>query len=197
MKLFKLLLSVAGAAVLLGSLVSSASARFLSISNTNIRATFTRVDFEGGFGTTECRVTLEGSLHSRTIPKVRDTLIGFITSAIVESPRCIRGTATILTESLPWHVRYVGFTGALPAISTIITNVSGSRFQIREPFGITCLASGGIPSGTYTREAGGAISGVAITGTSPTNCGPEGTLRSTGGQLFLLGTTTRISIRLI
>jgi hypothetical protein len=192
----KTLFVMAMTAVLLGALVGAASARNLSISSQPLRATFTRINFSGGFGTSECRVTVEGSFHARTISKVANTLSGFITRAIVENP-CIRGTATVLTETLPWHVRYQGFTGSLPSISTIFADVSSPTFSIREPFGISCLASGGIPRITFTREAGGVVSGVDVSGTTPTNCGPSGTFSSSGGRAFVLSTTTAIAIRLI
>jgi hypothetical protein len=136
MKLSKLLLAVVGATVLLGALVSSASAGRLSNSSTTLRATWARMDFTGGFGTVECEVTLEGSLHSRTIAKVARALIGNITAASVSSP-CRRGGATILRETLPWHVTYNSFAGTLPNITNILTDVVGASFRIREPtFGV-------------------------------------------------------------
>jgi hypothetical protein len=196
MKLFKLLLAVAGATVLLGALVSSASAARLSTSSQTLRAGFARVNFSGGFGTTECPLTLEGSLHTRTIAKTAGSLIGLITRAILGA--CIRGSATILTATLPWHVRYQSFTGTLPNITRLSTDVAGSAFQIREPtFGITCLASGGFPRGIYTREAAGALTSAEISGTSPTNCGAEGTLTGISNSLTVLGAATRITITLI
>jgi len=197
MKLFKLLLAVAGATVLLGALVSTASATRLSSSSQTLRATFARVDFSGGFGTTECAVTLEGSLHSRTIAKVAGSLIGFITRAIV-AERCIRGSATILTASLPWHVRYASFTGTLPNITRLNTTVTGAQFNVREPvFGVACLASGGTATGVYNREAGGALTSAVIGGESPTSCGINGALNGTSTALTVLGAATRITVTLI
>src|SRR5215207_2963869 len=93
MKLFKLLLAVAGATVLLGALVSTASATRLASSSQTLRAGFARVNFTGPFGTTECALTLEGSLHSRTITKTIGSLIGLITRAVLGA--CVRGSATI------------------------------------------------------------------------------------------------------
>ena len=57
------------------------------------------------------------------IPSPLITLIGYITAAQVAN--CIRGSATVLTASLPWHVRYVGFIGRLPSFEALITNFSG------------------------------------------------------------------------
>lgn len=196
MKLFKLLLSVAGATVLLGALVSTASAARLASSSQTLRATFAAVRFAGGFGTTECALTLEGSLHSRTITKTEGSLIGLITRAPLGA--CSRGSATVLTASLPWHVTYTSFGGTLPSINAINTNVTGAQFQIREPvFGVTCLASGGTATGRYNREAGGVLTSAEIGGSSPTNCGITGTLSGTSNSLTVLGAATRITVTLI
>jgi hypothetical protein len=198
MKLFKLLLAVAGATVLLGALVSTASATRLSQSSQTTRATFSVVRFAGGFGTTECALTLEGSLHSRTIAKVEGALIGFITRATLGA--CSRGSATVLTASLPWHVRYTSFSGTLPAITRLNTSVTGAQFQIREPvFGVTCLASGGATNGNYTRNtATGVLTGVEISGVNlPTNCGINGTLSGNSTALTVLGAATAITVTLI
>jgi hypothetical protein len=184
MKICKLALAVAGATVLLGALVSSASAGRLSASTQSIRATWSRMDFTGIFGTTECEVTLSGSLHSRTIAKVVGSLIGYINRAEVRSP-CIRGEATILRETLPWHVQYDGFTGTLPNITAIRTRIVLAGFRIRV-FESSCLArtsSTQPATGTFNRETGtGRISSVTVGGRIRTGAecaGAEGTLSGT------------------
>src|SRR5215207_6732433 len=103
MKLSKLLLSVVGTTVLLGALVSSASARNFSISSQTNSALWARLDVRGPFGTIECAVLLAGSFHSRTQTKSIGTLIGYITAGTVQ--RCPRGGGTINQASLPWHRR--------------------------------------------------------------------------------------------
>lgn len=197
MKLFKLLLSVAGATVLLGALVATASAGRLNSSSQTLRATFARVDFAGGFGTTECAVTLEGSLHSRTIVKTAGNLIGSITRAAVGP--CSRGSATILTATLPWNVRYTSFAGTLPAITRINTVVTGTNFQIREPFlGAICLAPNATANGIYNREAGGALTSAEIEGREiETSCGIRGTLSGRSTTLTVLNSASRITVTLI
>jgi len=200
MKLFKLLLSVAGATVLLGALVSTASAGRLSSSHATLRSTFSRVDFTGGFGTVECAITLEGSLHSRSINKVPLGLIGSITRAIVGV--CPRGSATILQESLPWNVRYMSFTGTLPNITAINVRVLYPAFRIREPtFGITCLAltENEEPSfGTFSRDTvSRTLTTARITGEVETDCGTSGTLSSNAGPITVLNSTSRITVTLI
>jgi hypothetical protein len=197
MKLFTLLLAVAGATVLLGALVSTASATRLRSTSTTLRATFPRVSFIGGFGTTECAVTLEGSFHSETIAKVPESLIGYITRAIIGGTRCIRGSATILQASLPWHIRYVSFEGTLPNITAVNTEVAGVQFNAKEPvFGIACLASGGLFTGIYNRT-GSVLTSAVIGGRSPTSCGREGTLEGTSNSLTVLNSSTRITVTLI
>jgi hypothetical protein len=136
MKRCKLLLAVVAAAVLLGTLVDSASARTFSSSSSTFRFAFRELRFNATFGTVTCQLTYEGSFHSRTIAKVVGALIGYLTA--VNLGPCGVGTATILRETLPWHIQYQSFTGVLPNINSIRVNTQ-TRFRIREPFGATCL----------------------------------------------------------
>jgi len=206
MKRVKLLLAAAGTTMLLGALVSSASARNLSTSNQNIRTTWSSVHFEGPFGGfADCHLTLEGSLHSRTTSKVAGSLVGYITKAILG--RCEVGTATVLQERLPWHVRYSGFEGALPNIRSFIIHVIGVSFRIRTPEAVTCHFV------STAAEPGVGISHRSTATHELTEVGIEGRIRSgaeclgaTGrlstapesGAISLLGTSNvRISISLI
>jgi hypothetical protein len=191
MRLSKLLLATIGATVLLGALVGSASARSFSSTSQTLRSTFSRVRFSGVFGSITCHVTLEGSLHTRTIAKVAGTLIGYITAANLGE--CAEGSATILRETLPWHVRYLSFTGTLPAITSLSINVIGASFRVREPLA-TCLARSTPESpsvGTFNREAGGALLTAEISGTIPTSCGANGSFASDRGAVTVLNSTTR------
>jgi hypothetical protein len=184
------------AITILAALTSTATAGRLSSSSQTLRGTFARMSFGGGFGTTECAVTLEGSLHSRTIAKTNGALIGYITRAILGT--CPRGSATILTASLPWHARYASFSGTLPNITRINDTISGVQFGIREPvFGVTCLGSGGTVTGSFTREASGVITSATAGGESPTNCGINGTISGTSSSLTVLGAVTRVTVTLI
>src|ERR1044071_3581859 len=129
-----------GATLLMAFALGTASARSLSISNQNIRATFANLELGvEGINTVTCRVTLEGSLHSRTIAKVRGALIGYLTR--VSTNNCNR-PVTILTETLPWHVRYESFSGILPNITLIFIRSTGISFQVEPGVGIRCLARG-------------------------------------------------------
>jgi len=78
MKIVKLLLAAMGATVVLGVLVPSASARAFSYESQTFRAAYRELRFALLGNTISCRVTLEGSLHGRTIPKTTGTLVGYI-----------------------------------------------------------------------------------------------------------------------
>lgn len=207
-KTSRMLMTVLAASVALGALVGSASANRLSVTNQNIRATWNPMEFAASsVGVlVRCPVTLEGSLHSRTITKTSGSLIGYITRAIVQEAQCAGGRARTLQETLPWHVRYRGFTGNLPAINTVTVDVVNASFLIlANVLGaeISCLyrTSAATPAiGTFTREAGGTLTSVAVGGSIASSTGfpcPTGTLGGTSRTLTLLGNTTTIRVTLI
>jgi hypothetical protein len=199
MKLCKLLLTALGATVVLGALVSTASAGRLESSSQTLRANFTSVRFQMPEGIVDCQVTLSGSLHSRTISKVPGTLIGFINDARL-GPCVNPGTATILTETLPWHVRYLSFSGTLPNITRLVTNVIGSAFRVRYESFLACLGRSTVErpaTGTYERNtATGELTGVTIGGAIPTSCFFNGTF-SSSAPVPTSSTGARITVRLI
>jgi hypothetical protein len=176
MKLGKMIFAVLGATMLLGALVSSASAGRLSFSTQTIRASWNRMNFTGPFGTTECGVTLGGSLHIRTMTKVVGSLIGFINQGGLPIP-CIRGRATVLQATLPWHIQYDSFSGTLPNITAMRGRIIGLSLQIDEGF-ICLMRSSAVSPATITfnREAGGRFTNATLGGRIPTNCGLEGVL---------------------
>jgi hypothetical protein len=188
------------AAFSLAHAVDSASANHLSYSSQGFRIVWTSLTFSeaGGNFPIRCPVTLEGSFHSATVAKVREALVGYITRAIVNNPGCTEGQATILRESLPWHVRYQSFTGALPAITGVRHYLIGAAFQIEPGLGIVCLArsSERFPAaGDAQREAGGNVTtlepdstlAIPVTGTA---C-PEAGIFSGSGEVFVLGSSER------
>jgi hypothetical protein len=197
MRIGKTFLAVVGATVFLGALVASASANRIWATSTTVRASFPGVRFSGGFGTSECAVTLEGSFHSATMEKVAGKLVGYITRAVAAT-RCFRGSGTILTASLPWHIRYASFAGTLPNITSINATITGAGFNVKEPvFGIACLASGGTQTLVFNREPAGVVTSAVIGGESPTSCGRNGTLEGTSNSLTVLNSTSRITVTLI
>ncbi|HEX7289754.1 MAG TPA: hypothetical protein VF250_01395 [Conexibacter sp.] len=199
MRLRKLLLAVAGATVLLGAFTSSAFARNFSFNNQQLRAYFREVRFNGLFGQTNCELTLEGSLHSRTIAKIIGQLIGYITAAHLGP--CVTGTATVLTETLPWHVRYANFVGVLPNITRIDTNTIDASIRVRTPEGASCLSRSTVERPAQAQYNRGIVSGrirsVTLGGTIDTSCGFPGTFASDNALVFLLFTTALIIVRLI
>jgi hypothetical protein len=175
------LLTAALAILTVAALTATASAGRLSASAQTIRATWTAIALTDPFGTTECEVTLAGSLHTRTITKTRGALIGFINRAEVRTP-CRRGAMTVLRETLPWHVQYDAFAGTLPRITAVFTRVLGFSFETRNG-GLGCLfrSTAATPATTlFIRETGtGRVTSVTLSGRIPSSCLLEGTLGGT------------------
>jgi hypothetical protein len=210
----KLILAALTASLLMGLAVSSASANRLSTSNTRFRVTWANLDLRdvGGNIHIICPVTLEGSFHSATLRKVTGALIGAITRGIVNGsePPCTGGTATILQESLPWHVTYEGFRGTLPAITSIELLLRRYAFRVETEVlfvRVACLYRdrGRVEEnlrGTLAVGANGQVTTLTPTGgqaglsSGGFGCPAFGTF-SNAGQVFLLGNTTRISVTLI
>ena len=127
----------------LGLIVTTATAGRLSFSNQNFRAVWTSLEFETSSrnGKMLCPITIEGSFHNRSIAKRLGDLVGYITRATVTNP-CNGGSATVLTETLPWHIIYNGFEGTLPNISGTRFNLIGVSFRIFVgESGLECLAA--------------------------------------------------------
>lgn len=217
-------LTALAATAILASALSSASARNLSVSATRIRVAWAPLTFSAsGLATVRCNVTLEGSFHSATIPKVVRLLIGHVTRADVQRP-CTGGTAwafngtdrnealgnTTFENTLPWHLTYEGFTGTLPAITGVRLLLSRARFRLRvvEPFGVTRLCTyttgtgaGGNATGIAETEAAGGVTGLRADETRSIRS-EEGGFCFEGqfsgrGAVTVLNTTTPITIRLI
>jgi hypothetical protein len=206
----KLCLAGLTASLLMSLAVSSASANRISITNPRYRTAWSSLRFLDGGGVSRltCQVTIEGSFHSATIRKIRGALAGFMTTARVHDPSCTGGGATILNESLPWHITFDSFTGTLPSLSGIVFLAHDLAFRI-DPgrLGLACLYSADATHrarGTVnvTQPGGGANTSTADTtirllrqsgsGLCPTEGGFEGI-----GQVFLQGNTSRISVTLI
>ena len=185
MKLGKLLLVAVGVTVLLGAFLSSAFARNFSVSEQRVTSLWTLLRISGGFGTVECEVKLSRSFHTRTFTKSVGSLIGYITEGTVL--RCRNGGATVNQASLPYHLRYGGFTGTLPNITGQREIFSALEWAIREPtFGIICTvrrSESGTTGVTY------AVSSGTITSTTVSS---EGT-RCEGVAGTFSGTTTNVT----
>src|SRR5579885_696957 len=93
--------------------VGAASARNIRILNSERGFKWAWTE-DGGSDTSgvsiSCEVTLEGTYTVGSFVKTAGTRIGNVTRAIVGIP-CRRGAYIVLSETLPWEVRYQGFTG--------------------------------------------------------------------------------------
>jgi hypothetical protein len=202
MRIRHTLLAVVGAMILLGALASGASARNWEISEQRLRAVFREVEFILSGGTARCQLTIEGSFHNRTAAKVSGSLVGYITRSTVGP--CGAGTVTVLTETLPWHVRYSSFEGALPAIRSILAHIVGVAFRVREPGGVGCLFRSTTTEPTTVTLARETVTGV-ITGAraggairSGVECfGIAGSFGSDSGSVTVSNSATALTIRLI
>lgn len=223
----KLLLAALTTALVLAAGINTATARRIEISNTGIRIVWSELTFSSvstGAGTDAiCPVTLEGTLHSRTISKVSGQLIGFITSAHVNerSPPCTykggalavrilngnTGNGEEAPTTLPWHIRYDSFAGTLPNITRIRVQLVGAGFRLEVPFfAIVCLfkTTGSFPGfGDLNIGAGGVITNLTVLPERPiplfegrAGCPTQGFFRGTA-TVTLLGNTTSITVRLV
>jgi hypothetical protein len=190
MHICKLFAATAAAAVLLAALVGSSPAGRLSISNPRWRATYANLHINFPGGTYSCLLTLEGSFHSRTMSKTTGALVGHVITAQAVDTGCVGIRWTVLRETLPWHVRYAAFTGTLPSISSLAYSVTGFAFVIQESF-LRCLFRSTEESPvylTFRREAGGALTSVALNGTVP-----SGEISGCGGSAGLEGTSSTLT----
>lgn len=153
-------LAVVLVALIVAVAAGAASANRLSVSNQLFRLTWSALRFSEGGSEITCPLTLEGSMHARTFSKVLEALIGYLTRSAVGS---CRGSEEVRlnTEALPWHVRYSGFAGTLPNITSMRTTYSGVEFWIRiatlschyrYPWLTIMIASGGRITGVRSDE---------------------------------------------
>ncbi len=209
MPTFCRILSLASATALLCVLTSAASANRLSSTSRTLRASWRTLEFIPPAGeTVRCPVTLEGSLHSSTITKVAGALIGYITRASVASASCSGSHWTVLTGTLPWHIRYRGFAGTLPNITKLETTLIGFAILVEGTFGVECLYLSTTTEPlniNYARNTTThALASAEVTGeiNSTTGCGifgehVRGKFAGTSATLTQLGSTAGISVTLI
>jgi len=135
----KLTLIGLSAALLMATAVGIASAGRLSFSHAElVQARFAAIRFQiAGITGAECPVTLESSFHRTTFVKTVGALVGYVTRASIG--RCITGSASILSETLPWHLQYGGFNEVLPRPRPI-NNLIGLSFRISNALTGACLA---------------------------------------------------------
>jgi hypothetical protein len=196
------LTALVAAAVLAGA-AGAASARRISLTSQGFRVVFTSFAVFESWLVIEprCPVTFEGSFHSRTISKVANSLIGYITRAIADQSMCAEGRLYMLngaevlagltvSNSLPWHIRYSSFVGTLPFIQEIKVSIVGMGV-LAERFGGVCLylTTAEAPArARLARESGGLLTSLTMEefATIPLHtgvgCPSTVTFRGTSGQ---------------
>jgi hypothetical protein len=189
--------------------VATASATRLAINNTQWRIVWKETKpfsvKELGFAgaVIRCRLTLEGSFHSHTISKGSGQLIGAVTRAIAGESTCTGGQMRTLSEKLPWHVKFVSFIGALPAISNIRIALVGVQMLV-EAFGfVSCLYTTSDPHAAFgdlsrDKNDGNNIADTA-SGRIPSNTAfcPEGEFSGSSEPAKNETETTTLSISLV
>jgi hypothetical protein len=184
----KLLLAGLGAALLIAFAVNTAAANRLSIDDQDFDIIWSPLSFAAGGTVTRCNVTLLGSFHSAVISKTAGLLIGHITHGSVEG--CNPGaSATILSETLPWHVRYASFGGSLPSISSVTLHLVGARFRV-DPDGLpACLAgtTAGQPGVGIAEISGGTVTGLRADENAEIDLEDESFICSIGGSAQFSG----------
>ncbi|HEV7772064.1 MAG TPA: hypothetical protein VGO48_02110 [Conexibacter sp.] len=180
--------------------VTTAAAHRFEVSNRNIRLTFTELTISAeGLPTDTCHVTLEGSFHATTWAKVTELLIGYVTRATTGS--CSVGT-TVLTATLPWHIRYRGFSGPLPGITLLILRLDRLSMNVGA-LGFNCLTTTDLElnlvrGGGPVISVVGAFHEVAFRSGGGFGCpSSTGGIRTSEGDLFLLGTSNAVTVTLI
>ena len=135
----KFVFSTLIAALLLSVGAGGAAARSFEVSEQRVTGTSRGMVFESSSGNVTCDVTRVITLHRRTFAKVANTLIGYVTD--VRATNCTERSTGALTETLPWHVTYGGFSGTLPRITEMRLNVLNVTFLFTI-FGVSCLFAG-------------------------------------------------------
>jgi len=147
MRIYTKLLALLIVALTFGITTATASANRLSVSEEDAEMIWPEaedINFAAGGNNVECSITLLGSFHSRTIRKIANLLVATVSHARIGD--CDSGTA-IIDAPPPWHVRYVGFTGTLPAISGVTIQLTGPRYTVSDPdTGGVCLTNAGVPA---------------------------------------------------
>ena len=114
-------------------------------------------------GLIRCSVTIERTVHGRTIAKTAGALIGYINRASKGS--CGGGEMRFNTETLPWHSQYSSFSGTLPNIIAYTEAARRMSLEVNgEAFGLRVTCRYTIPSKPYVdnRETRGTITSESL-----------------------------------
>ncbi|MGB2711705.1 MAG: hypothetical protein WBC33_09320, partial [Conexibacter sp.] len=132
--------------------------------------------------TVACDITRTISLH-RTIPKTAGALAGLVTR--VDLSNCDE-PVRVLTETLPWHLRYNSFSGTLPNPGVINFAAVNLSWLVEFLGGLfRCLYSGTVLVGAVI--TGGVIVEIRY--------GPEGVTIRLSRSLSVLGCPESMQLR--
>ena len=175
----RLFIVALSAIAVLGVAVGTASANRLenSASAGGFKIVWSALKFEGSGFSVTCPVTLEGNFSAQTIVKRAGTTMGSVTGAALNAAGCTGGSATVLTETLPWTVAYNSYSGTLPTITRVTQNMIGASFRIHPSGGPECLAR------TETAEPARGIATVSGTEARELEADPTAEIGTTGGFL--------------
>jgi hypothetical protein len=168
-KTARLALAAVAASLLLATALGTASARTLSTSSQNYRATWTSLEFSATETAIRCPATIEGSFHARTIAKVANALVGTLVRAVIKQESCTGGLIAAFngveryngttTPSIVLHEVVASFSGTLPNITARTDALTRFRFGISVS-GV-CTGQYGTPEDAVdfnaNREAGGGL----------------------------------------
>ena len=181
----RLLLAFVAAAAIVAFAVGTASAHRLEnpVAERGFKAVWSALTLEAGGLRIVCPVTVEGGFSTRSIVKRARTSFGTITRA--SRGTCSEGTATILTETLPWDVQYSSYGGTLPNIESATILVIRASF--RASSGTTCL------TGTEVNEPARAIVSVNSGSITELRMDPTATIGAGGGFFCEFGTRAQVA----
>jgi hypothetical protein len=128
-------------ALIFAAAASDAAAEMFEVINgeLGLRATWRSFEFEANGLVVRCPLTLEGTFAAESISTTPRAAVATITSAALPSTGCTGGTASVSTETLPWHVQYASFTGVLPTITSVRLRAVDAGFSVQLG-GTTCRA---------------------------------------------------------
>lgn len=201
------LLAGALAAAALALAVDSSSANRFSVNETRWRHVWNPLTFKTATSTIECPITIEGSFHSSVSQKTAGALTGYVSGVSISNPLCTGGHLTLLQATLPWHVTYVGFSGTLPNITAVTTDLLNAGFQLQPLGSLACLARMtpehpgrsiiALRVGTATSIRADETAEIPLTGALGA-CPFSGSLTLSGiGAITRLGSTGSIAVTLI
>jgi hypothetical protein len=174
----RIVLAALAAMIVVATAVGVASANKLSVNEPIYLVRWKegelfRVISEAETFSAKCVIRLKGRFHSTSIVKSNNTLIASVTESrrtnctegniwVLNGVEVIEGERNPTTNSLPWNILYVSFSGRLPLITSIRTALVGLSILVREFFE-SCLYRTTLTRPLFLEfliEANGAVTGT-------------------------------------